>query len=334
MRYSVIILLLLSVVYGQEAAAPAPKSAEATALENSMREYERRFKAMMKLKRDSLDMLVQSRQIDPLELEVRKSELDSLEMVFKKKMLQILSTRSAQAPAERQLTPEEIQAARMRTDTAGRIIIVGEQPGTELEVEDSLAELSPFRQFMARNFSSSMGTIEQVGSLEMGMNFMLRNDPRFPHEGGRRFHIGNAGFRLGILFPLRFPGIASYYRVRVMFHNATLSDVDTVDYTYLTGTNELVVGKNFFIRNQPFEYIPLVAVGYNNGIIVEKVLNAGISGREVHYFWFWHIGMMIKRHIEIQNQRMAIGLSVNFERAFVADEDTKRRLSICALFSY
>ncbi len=324
------------------------KEIETFVLEQSIREYEKRIHTVVQRKRDSLAVLAQKEAADSVVLAQRRRELDSLEQAFKDKKAEILSSPSAAempgppreepvaAPRE-SFSAEDIKSMRVTADTSQQVIVVGTQPTDEgPERKPDSAYANPFLQFLAQNFMSSTGTREQITTIELGMNFYLANEVKFYD-----YFISNMGFRFGFTFPFKTPVVVTYYRVRAMFHKAELSQADTTGKTYLTATNEILVGKNFFVRNQPFEYIPYGGFGFDNGIIVEKAVDAGFVGAEVHYFWFWMVGVMVKRHFNVKNYRFAVGGMLSYENAFVVDpepsiddEAMKRRLSISAIFSY
>lgn len=196
--------------------------------------------------------------------------------------------------------------------------------------QQSIKDLVQKRELSARTkvyFAPDESVIREKSlSLELGMNFLLAGTPLFYSDT-----IDNQGLNIGLMVPIRVPQALLWYRVKALFHG-------TSSYrgrqNYLTGTNELLGGKSLRIKGLPFEYTPLLGIGFNNGIILQNMFQAGFQGAGVHYYWHYDIGFIIREQYHLRGTLLAQGLLVNFERAFIYDDKPKMRLNVSLIMSY
>jgi hypothetical protein len=92
-------------------------------------------------------------------------------------------------------------------------------------------------------------------------------------------------------------------------------------------------GKALRIKALPFEYTPVIGMGFNNGIILNNMFKAGFKGAAVHYYWHYNIGILVREQYRVFSTRLAQGGMINFERAFVYDDNPKMRFSITLIMS-
>ena len=194
--------------------------------------------------------------------------------------------------------------------------------------EEEVKEEDPFLSWIKTNISSDT-TRDKIGGIELGMNFYMKRQVRYIH-----YYISNVGFKFGFIFPVHVPYLVSYLKITTFFHRAETVWNDSIGKLYLTASNELIIGKNFHVKDHPFEYIPFFGYGFSNGIALFNLGALGVKGYQTHYFQFWDIGIMVRRRIVYKTYNFSVGVSINFERAFVADEDTKTRLNINAVAIY
>jgi hypothetical protein len=203
-----------------------------------------------------------------------------------------------------------------------------EEKKKEEEKEGEEKEEDPFLNWIKTNIRSDT-TRDKIGGIELGLNFFMQRQVRYIH-----YYVNNVGFKFGFLFPINVPYLVSYLKITTFFHGAETVWNDSIGKLYLTASNELIIGKNFYIKNQPFEYIPFFGYGFSNGIAMQHFSDIGVKGYQTHYFQFWDIGILVRRRIVYKKYRFSVGVAINFERAFIADEDTKTRFNINAVGIY
>jgi hypothetical protein len=185
-----------------------------------------------------------------------------------------------------------------------------------------------FSQYYVKDSSgaayNSKEPYEGIGVIEIGSNIYTKPNARFT-----KYIVDPAGFSLGVLIPLRFSHVSMYYHARGSF-NGAVSDVKKA-VTYFTATNELRAGKSFYLGGIPCQFLPAAGIGYNNGMIITGMQSGNIIGLETHYYFHWEVGLCIRQLFVYQERLYSIGLNADFERAFIADEDTKQHLVISLL---
>lgn len=164
-------------------------------------------------------------------------------------------------------------------------------------------------------------------SVELGMNTYPAIVPMFNKDT-----IGIAGLSLGIMVPIRLPYVVSWVRIKATFHSSTHNPWK--NRTYVTGTNEILVGKPFFIKNLPFEYTPVVGWGFNNGIILWNMWEKGFKGTETHYFSHYNIGLMVRNQYRAWNQVFTGGVMINWESSFFDPILVTKRINLSVLLGY
>jgi hypothetical protein len=167
---------------------------------------------------------------------------------------------------------------------------------------------------------------EKSISIELGMNFLLASLPMFYSDT-----INGQGVSYGIMAPIKIPQGLLWFRVKAIFHG-------TRSYRgkqhYITAVNEIIGGKSLRIKAIPFEYTPVIGIGFNNGIVVQKMFNPGFMGAAVHYYWHYDIGILIRERYRLRNTHLAQGVLIDFERAFVYDDNPKMRFNLSLVMSY
>jgi hypothetical protein len=196
--------------------------------------------------------------------------------------------------------------------------------------EQSIKDLVQNREITAKTkvfFAPDESVIREKSiSFELGLNFLLASTPIYVSDT-----INNQGMNIGILVPIRVPQALLWYRVKALFHGTRSYHGNQ---NYITGVNEILGGKSLRIKSIPFEYTPLLGIGFDNGIILQNMFKAGFMGAAVHYYWHYDIGFIIREQYRIKDTHLAQGLLVNFERAFAYDDNSKMRLNISLIMSY
>jgi hypothetical protein len=173
--------------------------------------------------------------------------------------------------------------------------------------------------------ANPMFSVENSIVIEIGENIYLQSKTTFV-----RYIVGGAGFTGGILLPIKVPQVLVYFHAKASFHRA-VPNGETEVMTYITATNELRVGKSILIKNIPFEYIPIVGGGYNNGVIVVRWPDGKLRGWDTHYFWHYMLGLEVRQPFVIKTRLYTLGLCMSYEQALIDDEDTKKRLDFSLL---
>jgi hypothetical protein len=172
---------------------------------------------------------------------------------------------------------------------------------------------------------------ENMGYFEAGFEIIPMKTPRFVTQT-----IGVGGLRLGFGFPLRFPFMLTYVRLRASFHGA-LNDFGPPkeqERTYITASNELTFGRRLSFTAKTYELYPHLSLGFSNGIAVSSGTEEGLKGHNQHYYLHWGVGLAVRKRFVSGKTRFAVGLQLSYERAFVRDEDAKQRLGLTALAAY
>jgi hypothetical protein len=165
---------------------------------------------------------------------------------------------------------------------------------------------------------------EDFGILQIGEEFFLTGRSKFQE----RYVNGNIGFIAGLMLPMRIPGTQIYYNARASFHKS-VADTETSMLT--TATNEIRGGVPLLIKDFPFEYIPMIGIGFNNAVILRTIKNLGLVGFNTHYYWHYSMGLTVRQPLIFKRRYSSLGLSLCFERAFVFKEQTDQRLVLILL---
>jgi hypothetical protein len=196
--------------------------------------------------------------------------------------------------------------------------------------EQSIKDLVQKKELSAKTkvyFAPDESVIREKSiSLELGINFLPVSLPMFYSDS-----INRQGMNIGLLIPIRVPHALLWYRVKALFHGTRSYYGNN---SYITGVNEILGGKSLRIKSIPFEYTPLLGIGFNNGIILRNVFKAGFMGAGVHYYWHYGIGFIIREQYRLREVHLAQGLLVNFERAFVFDDNPKMRFNLSLIMGY
>jgi|WetSurMetagenome_2_1015567.scaffolds.fasta_scaffold35487_3 hypothetical protein len=210
------------------------------------------------------------------------------------------------------------------------LIVAQSADAVERLKEQSIKDLVQNREISAKTkvyFAPDESVIREKSiSLELGLNFLLASPPIFVSDT-----MNNQGMNLGLLVPIRVPQALLWYRVKALFHGTRSYRGKQM---YLTGVNEILGGKSLRIKSVPFEYTPLIGIGFNNGIILQNMFQSGFMGAAVHYYWHYDIGFIIREQYRIKETHLAQGLLVNFERAFIYDDNSKMRFNVSLIMSY
>jgi hypothetical protein len=210
------------------------------------------------------------------------------------------------------------------------LIVAQSADAVERLKEQSIKDLVQNREISANTkvyFASDQSVIREKSiSLELGLNFLLASPPIFVSDT-----INNQGMNIGFMVPIRVPRALLWYRVQTLFHGTRSYRGNQM---YLTAVNEFLGGKSLRIKSIPFEYTPLLGIGFNNGIILQNMFKAGFMGAGVHYYWHFDIGFIIREQYRIKDVNLTQGLLVNFARAFVYDDNSKMRLNVSLILSY
>jgi hypothetical protein len=164
-------------------------------------------------------------------------------------------------------------------------------------------------------------------TLELGVNVYPTANPYFYRDD-----IGNIGLPLGIMVPIRIPYIVSWVRIKAIFHGSHRPGL--VNRSYLTGTNEILIGKPFFIKDLPFEYTPVVGWGFNNALLISNLWAKGFKGTETHYYSHYDVGLLVRNQYRLLNQIVTGGVMLNWESGFFAKENTTKRINCSLLIGY
>jgi hypothetical protein len=196
--------------------------------------------------------------------------------------------------------------------------------------EQSIKDLVQNREISANTkvyFAPDESVIREKSiSLELGLNFLLASPPIYVSDT-----INNQGMNIGLMVPIRVPQALLWYRVQTLFHGTRSYRGNQM---YLTAVNEFLGGKSLRIKSIPFEYTPLLGIGFNNGIILQNMFQAGFMGAAVHYYWHYDIGFIIREQYRFKDVQLIQGLLVNFARAFVYDDNSKMRFNMSLIMSY
>jgi hypothetical protein len=142
--------------------------------------------------------------------------------------------------------------------------------------------------------------------------------------------VGGSGVAVGFLFPLKIPFAMLYYHAKATFHWAVPNDT-AILMALITATNEIRLGVPFTIQNIPFEYSPMAGIGLDNAVIGYTNLRGNVRGGYVEYYLHYMLGISIRQPFYVKKRCYSMGLSVDFERAFAFDEETKQRLVVALL---
>ena len=168
---------------------------------------------------------------------------------------------------------------------------------------------------------------EDVVVLEIGTNLYLKSNPAFTSNT-----VDVAGYVLGILIPLRLSYLSTYYHVRASFNRAVDADRRVVD--YFTATNEVRIGKSFYLGKIPCQFLPVVGIGYNNGMTVTGMQGGNILWGATHYYFHLMAGICVRQLILVQDRLYSIGLNADYESAVIANEDTKQHVIISLFIGF
>ena len=166
---------------------------------------------------------------------------------------------------------------------------------------------------------------ENIAAVEVGLDEYLSIGPQKWGD-----NITGSGIAFGFLFPVKLSFLMVYYHVKATIHWAVPKD-STVVQTLLTGTNELRIGEPLTIYNMPFEYIPMIGIGLNNCAIGYATAQGRIRGGGMEYFFSYTISLTIRQPFHISKRFYSMGLSIDFEKAFTWDDNTKQRLVFALL---
>jgi hypothetical protein len=164
-------------------------------------------------------------------------------------------------------------------------------------------------------------------SLEIGMNIFPTAHPSYYRDS-----IGIIGLPIGIMVPIRLPYIVSWVRIKASFHPSNRQPKK--NRSWVTGTNEILIGKPFFIKKLPFEYTPVIGWGFNNGILLTDLWSNGFKGTEVHYYSHYNIGLMVRNQYRIKNQVITGGVMVNWESSFFDSVNVTKRINCSLILGY
>jgi hypothetical protein len=210
------------------------------------------------------------------------------------------------------------------------LIVAQSADAVERLKEQSIKDLVQNREISAKTkvyFAPDESVIREKSiSLELGLNFLPASTPIYVSDT-----INNQGMNIGILVPIRVPHALLWYRVKALFHGTRSYRGNQ---NYVTGVNEILGGKSLRIKSIPFEYTPLLGIGFNNGIILQNMFKAGFMGAAVHYYWHYNIGFIVREQYRVKDVHLAQGLLVNFERAFIYDDNSKMRFNVSLIMSY
>jgi hypothetical protein len=166
-------------------------------------------------------------------------------------------------------------------------------------------------------------------SVEIGMNTYPAALPKFYSDT-----IGVVGLPIGIMVPIRIPYIVSWVRIKAIFHSSTRRSTHIKTETYVTGTNEILVGKPFFIKNLPYEYTPVIGWGFNNGIILWNIWEKGFKGSETHYYSHYDLGLMVRNQYRVRDQVITGGVMLNWESSFFDPINVTKRINLSLILGY
>ncbi|MBN1127656.1 MAG: GAF domain-containing protein [Chitinispirillaceae bacterium] len=167
---------------------------------------------------------------------------------------------------------------------------------------------------------------EKSATLEIGLDIIPISLPMFYSDT-----IGKQGMSIGLMLPIEVPHALVWYRVKALFHS---TNSYYGKHNYITGVNEIIGGKALRIKALPLEYTPVIGIGFNNGIILQNMFQSGFKGTGVHYYWHYNIGVVVREQYHAFSTRFAQGGMINFERAFVYDDNPKMRISISLIMSH
>jgi len=164
-------------------------------------------------------------------------------------------------------------------------------------------------------------------ALELGINLFFPSPALFTTDT-----VDNLGYTMGILFPIYIQHALCWYSVRAIMHGSAAPwEKGRV---YLTGINELLVGKAVYIKKMPFELSPFAGLGFDNGIVISNSSQEGFKGHQVHYFLYASLGAFMRRNATVLRRDLVEGLKISFSSALIPNEDTKVRLSISLVIGY
>jgi len=164
-------------------------------------------------------------------------------------------------------------------------------------------------------------------TVETGLNIYPTGQPGFYRD-----KITHLGLPVGIMVPIHIPYILSWVRIKAIFHGSTKEGLKNRN--YLTGTNEVIVGKPFYIKRAPFEYTPIIGWGFNNALLVSNLWGDGFKGNETHYYSQYILGIMAREQFKFFNQLLVCGLMLDWEGGFFATENTTRRINLSLIIGY
>jgi hypothetical protein len=177
---------------------------------------------------------------------------------------------------------------------------------------------------------------ERAGYVEIGTNLFFSGKTMF---AGNK--VNTLGLMLGYALPVRVPLVYSAYRAKLFIHGAQLADSSQRKWSsiYAVASNELIVGKSILFRNAPFEPMPFIGVGFNNGIRMSDMPHQGWTGVETHYFTTWDIGIIIKKQLTVKAYHFSLAFCYSYEQAFDLnahqdDRLTKQRTVISLIYAY
>lgn len=168
---------------------------------------------------------------------------------------------------------------------------------------------------------------EQGVSLEIGMNIYPT-----PRPGYYRDTISIIGLPIGIMVPIRLPYIISWVRIKATFHESRRDPMK--NRVWVTGVNEILIGKPFFIKTLPYEYTPVIGWGFNNGILLTDMWANGFKGNEVHYYSHYNIGLMVRNQYRVKNQVLTGGVMLNWEGSVGDTINITRRINLSMVVGY
>lgn len=188
-----------------------------------------------------------------------------------------------------------------------------------------------FNQYFVKDSSGIADKIlepyESVAVFEIGTNLYFKSRPVFSGNS-----VDMAGYVLGVLIPLRFSYLSTYYHVRASFNHA--EDVYRRSVEYFTATNEIRIGKSFYLGEIPCQFLPVVGIGYNNGMTVTGMQGGNLLGGATHYYFNVMAGLCVRQLFPVQEHLYSIGLNVDYESAVIANEDTKQHVIISLLMGF
>jgi len=188
-----------------------------------------------------------------------------------------------------------------------------------------------FNQYFVKDSSGiadkMLEPYESVVVLEIGTNLYLKSRPAFTSNS-----VDVAGYALGFLVPLRFSYLSTYYHVRASFNHA--EDADRRSVEYFTATNEIRIGKSFYLAEIPCQFLPVVGIGYNNGMTVTGMQGANLLWGATHYYFHLMAGLCVRQLFPVHDHLYSIGLNADYESAVIANEDTKQHVIVSLLMGF